>query len=103
MCDTDAGDHRWIAEDYRCLLKPVKEGDPRAQQHRSEVDVNLVEKAGVEPLSNCLASVDAYRAVSRGRRGLCHGAFQAFGYEMDGRVRPGPTTRNAEVDDERLY
>ena len=65
--------------------------------------MNLVEKASVEALSNCLATVDAHRAVSRGRRGLCHSAFQAFGHEMDGRARAGPTIRHVVSDDECWY
>ncbi|MCW3158606.1 hypothetical protein [Micropruina sonneratiae] len=48
MGDPDPGGHRGVAEHDRCTVHMVQEPDAGAQQHRCDVDRELVQQAGVE-------------------------------------------------------
>ena len=50
MRDTHTGDDSGIPEDDRCVLELVEQPHSCAKQHGSQIDVDLVEQAGVQAL-----------------------------------------------------
>ena len=61
----------------------IKESDSGAKKNRRDVDVEFVEKAGVQALLDGVSAVDPDVLPGGGRFGLVHGAFDAVGHEVD--------------------
>ena len=99
--DADPRDHRRVAQDGWRADEVVEEPDSRAQKHRRHVDVNFVEEASVQALLNGVGAVDPDGLPGGCGSGLFHGAFEAVGHEVDGRIGSRPSGGDAVSEDER--
>src|SRR4051794_30225442 len=91
VCNADARDHRRVAENGWRAGEAVEESNPGAKEYRRNVDVDLVEEAGIQKLLDGVRAVDRNGLPGGGGFGLLHGAFDAVGHEVDSRVGSRPT------------
>jgi hypothetical protein len=61
MRDTHTGDDCRIPEDDRCVREVVEQRHSCAEQHASQMDVDLVEQPGVQALLDRLRAVHSHR------------------------------------------
>src|SRR4051794_38559429 len=87
----DACDHRGVAQDGRNSAETVEESNSGAEQNRRDVDVELVEEAGIQALLDGVRAMDSHGLPGGGDLGLADGAFEAIGHEVDGRVGSRPS------------
>src|SRR4051812_35924705 len=66
VCDADARNHRRVAEDGWRAGEVVEESNPGAKKDGRDVDVDLVEEAGVQALLDGLGAVDPDRLPGGG-------------------------------------
>ena len=64
MRDTHTGDDRRIPEDDGCVREVVQQPHSCAEQHGSQIDVDLVEQPSVQALLDRLGAVHSPRACS---------------------------------------
>ena len=100
MRDTHTGDDCRIPEDDRCVREMVEQPHPCAEQHGSQIDVNLVEQPGVEALLDRLGAVHSHRLRVGSRFRSSNGAFDAVGDELDCRLGPWPAVGHVVGGDE---
>src|SRR5689334_25449662 len=69
----------------------VEESNSGAKKYRCDVDADLVEEAGIQQLLDGVGAVDSDGLPGGGGFGLAHGALDAVGHEVDGRIRTRPS------------
>src|SRR4029453_231481 len=100
MRDADTGEDCRIPEDDRGVREVVEQPYSSAQQHGSQIDVDLVEQPGVQALLDRLGAVHSHGLRSGNRFRASNGAFDAVGDELDCRAGPWPAVGYVVGDDE---
>src|SRR3954463_13974913 len=100
VCNADALDHRRVAKDGWRAGEVVEESNPGAKKNRRDVDLEFVEEAGIQALLDGVSAVDPDGLPAGGGFGLVHGAFDAVGHEVDGRVGSRPSGGDVVGEDE---
>ena len=97
---TDTGDDGRIPEDGRCAREVVEQAYSCAEQHGSQIDVDLVEQAGVQALLDRLGAVHSYGPRAGSGFRSSNRAFDAVGDELDCRAGPWPAVGHVVGGDE---
>jgi hypothetical protein len=100
VCNANARDHRRVAEDGWRAGEVVEESNSGAKKNRRDVDVDVVEEAGIPALLDCVRAVDADGLPGGGGFGLVHGTFDPIGHEVDRRVGSRPAGGDVMGKDE---
>ena len=91
MGNADSLDHRRAAKKGWRAGEVVKESNSGAEKNGRDVDIELVEKAGIHQLLDGVSSVDPDGLPRGGGFGLLHGTFEAVSHEVDRRVGSRPS------------
>ena len=100
VCNADARDNCRVAKDGWRGGEVVEESNSGAKKNRRDVDVDFVEEASIQELLDGVSTVDPNGLPGGGGFGLVHGAFDAVGDEVDGRVGSRPSGGDVVRQDE---